>query len=65
MFFGQVIPARERDGDVSDSGSIRSNHSEDGMNSMESSLARSLDTIAKQNEQLVHQAATLERLFKG
>jgi hypothetical protein len=35
------------------------------MNSMESSLARCLDTIANQNEQLVQQAATLERLFKA
>jgi hypothetical protein len=32
---------------------------------MESSLAKCLATIAKQNEQLVHQAATLERLFKA
>ena len=32
---------------------------------MEASLAKCLDTIARQNEQLVTQAATLERLFKA
>jgi hypothetical protein len=35
------------------------------MNSMETSLAKCLETIARQNEQLVTQAATLERLFKA
>ncbi len=32
---------------------------------MESSLAKCLETIAQQNEHLVTQAATLERLFKA
>ncbi len=35
------------------------------MNSLESSLAKCMDTNAKQNEQVVHQAVTLERLFKA
>jgi hypothetical protein len=35
------------------------------MTFMESSLAKCFETIAKQNEQLVNQAATLERLFKA
>jgi hypothetical protein len=32
---------------------------------MESAMAKCLDTIAKQHEQLASQAATLERLFKA
>jgi hypothetical protein len=35
------------------------------MASMEASLTKCMDTIAKQNEQLSAQAATLERLFKA
>ncbi len=63
-FFGGAVTPRAGD-DASDSESVRSTPSEDRMNSIESSLARCLDTIAKQNEQLVHQAATLEGLFKA
>ena len=62
-FFGRVVtPHREGE---SDSESVRSTPSEDRMNSMEASLAKCLETIARQNEQLVTQAATLERLFKA
>ena len=65
VFFDRVVtPARRVDGE-SDTDSVRSTPSEDRMNSLESSLAKCMDTIAKQNEQLVHQAATLERLFKA
>ena len=35
------------------------------MTSMEASLNKCLDTIARQNEQLASQAATLDRLFKA
>jgi hypothetical protein len=63
-FFDPVTATRDREGE-SDVDSVRSTPSEDRMNSMELSLAKCLDTIAKQNEQLVHQAATLERLFKA
>ena len=65
VFFDRVVtPARRLDGE-SDNESVRSTPSEDRMNSLETSLAKCMDTIAKQNEQLVHQAATLERLFKA
>ena len=45
--------------------SARSSPADDRMASMEASLAKCMDTIAKQNEQLSSQAATLERLFKA
>ncbi len=61
-FFGRAVTPHR---DESDSESVRSTPSEDRMNSMESSLAKCLETIARQNEQLVTQAATLERLFKA
>ena len=64
VFFGQVVTPRDRPTE-SDSESVRSTPSEDRMTSMESSLATCLATIAKQNEQLVLQASTLERLFKA
>ena len=64
LFFGNTVTPVSHETE-SDSESVRSTPSEDRMNSMESSLAKCLDTIAKQNEQLVHQAATLERLFKA
>ena len=35
------------------------------MSTMENNLAKCLDTIARQNEQLERQAATLEQLFKA
>jgi hypothetical protein len=64
VFFGHVVTPRDREAG-SDTESVRSTPSADRTNSMESSLAKCLDTIAKHNEQLVHQAATLERLFKA
>ncbi len=64
IFFGTTVPPPSQESE-SDSESVRSTPSEDRMNSMESSLAKCLETIAKQNEQLVNQAATLERLFKA
>ena len=64
IFFGNTVTPVSHETE-SDSESVRSTPLEDRMNSMESSLAKCLDTIAKQNEQLVHQAATLERLFKA
>ena len=64
VFFGQVVTPRDRPTE-SDSESVRSTPSEDRMTSMEASLATCLATIAKQNEQLVLQASTLDRLFKA
>ena len=64
ILFGNTVTPASNEAE-SDSESVRSTPSEDRMNSMESSLARCLETIAKQNAQLVHQAATLERLFKA
>ena len=61
-FFGRAVTPHR---DESDSESVRSTPSEDRMNSMESSLAKCLETIARQNEQLVAQSATLDRLFKA
>jgi hypothetical protein len=63
-FFGRAVTpsAQQRDSDVD---SVRSSPSEDRMTTMESNLAKCLDTIARQNEQLDRQAATLERLFKA
>jgi hypothetical protein len=63
-FFGLVVNPSIRRSD-SDGESVRSSPSEDRMSTMESSLAKCLDTIARQNEQLERQAATLERLFKA
>ena len=72
VFFDTVPPGdtntprdRSRDRDVeSDTSSIRSS-ADERMTSMEAAMAKCLDTIAKQNEQLAVQAATLERLFKA
>jgi hypothetical protein len=64
IFFGTSVPAVSR-GTDSESESGRSTSSDDRMTFMESSLAKCFETIAKQNEQLVTQAATLERLFKA
>ena len=63
-FFGRAVTplVTHRDSDVD---SVRSSPSEDRMTTMESNLAKCLDTIARQNEQLDRQAATLERLFKA
>jgi hypothetical protein len=60
-FFGRVVTFH-REGE-SDSESVRSTPSR--MHSMELFLTKCLETIARQNEQLVTQAATLERLFKA
>ena len=74
IFFDTVSPGtsstprdapRDRDAEESDTSSIRSSHADDRLSSMESAMAKCLDTIAKQHEQLVSQAATLERLFKA
>jgi len=64
IFFDTLVPAGSR-GTDSESESVRSTSSDDRMTFMESSLAKCFETIAKQNEQLVNQAATLERLFKA
>jgi hypothetical protein len=64
IFFGTSVPAGSRETD-SESESVRSTSLDDRMTFMESSLAKCFKTIAKQNEQLVTQAATLERLFKA
>ena len=72
VFFDTVPPGdtstprdnpRDRDGE-SDTSSIRSS-ADERMSSMEAAMAKCLDTIAKQHEQLAVQAATLERLFKA
>ena len=64
FFGGEVMPSR-RGGD-SDNESVRSTPSSDErLNSMELSLSKCLDTIARQHEQLAVQAATLDRLFKA
>ena len=74
FFFGETAPPPQvtpkGGGSGSDAGSIhsqsvRSSPADDRMASMEASLAKCMDTIAKQNEQLSSQAATLERLFKA
>jgi hypothetical protein len=62
--FGRVVTPSERRGD-SDGDSVRSSPSEDRMQTIESNLAKYLDTIARQKEQLEHQASTLKRLFKA
>ena len=65
VFFGNEVTPSRRSGD-SDNDSIRSTPSSDErLNSMELSLSKCLDTIARQNEQLATQAATLDRLFKA
>ncbi len=59
----EVTPTtKQRDFDMD---SVHSSPSEDHMTSMESNLAKCLETIARQNEQLDRQAATLERLFEA
>ena len=63
-FFDRVVTPSAQRGD-SDGDSVRSSPSEDRMSTMENNLAKCLDTIARQNEQLERQAATLERLFKA
>ncbi len=45
--------------------SVRALPTDDRMASMEASLIKCMETIAKQNEQLSFQAATLERLLKA
>jgi hypothetical protein len=65
VVFGCVVTPHRR-GDDSDNESVRSNLlSDERLNLMESSLKKCLDTIARQNEQLATQAATLDRLFKA
>ncbi len=61
---GNSITPRDKDGE-SDTGSIRSSQADERLSSMESAMAKCLDTIAKQHEQLAAQTATLERLFKA
>jgi hypothetical protein len=61
VFFQDGHPREE---EHSDTTSVRSSP-DDRMTSMESSLAKCLNIIAKQNEQLATQAATLERLLKA
>ena len=75
VFFGGTAPpfsVTPKSGDAgSDVESVRSTPSvrfsptDDRMASMEASLTKCMETIAKQNEQLSSQAATLERLFKA
>ena len=65
VFFGDMGTPHRR-GENFDTDSIRSTpSSEERMTSMEASLNKCLDTIARQNEQLASQAATLDRLFKA
>jgi hypothetical protein len=65
VFFGDMGTPHRRGVD-SDNDSIRSTPSSDErMTSMEVSLNKCLDTIARQNEQLASQAVTLHRLFKA
>jgi hypothetical protein len=65
VFFGGVVTPHRRGGD-SDNDSVRSTLSSDErLTSMESSLTKCLDTIARQNEQLATQAATLDRVFEA
>jgi hypothetical protein len=65
VFLGTEVTPSRRGGD-SDNDSVRSTPSSDErLNSMELSLSKCLDTIARQNEQLAVQAATLDRLFKA
>ena len=51
--------------DESDTSSIRSSQADDRLSSMEAAMAKCLDTIAQQHEQLAAQAETLQRLFKA
>jgi hypothetical protein len=62
--WGSPITPRDKDKE-SDTSSIRSSPADERLSSMESAMAKCLDTIAKQHEQLTAQAATLERLFKA
>ncbi len=65
VFFGGVVIPHLSGGD-SDNDSLRSIPSSDErLNVLESSLSKCLDTIARQNDQLATQAATLDRLFKA
>ena len=70
VFFEGAPPSRNQGTprnkeDESDTSSIRSSQADDRMSSMEAAMAKCLDTIAKQNEQLTAQAETLQRLFKA
>jgi hypothetical protein len=64
-FFRPVALTPHEEDRRSDSASDKSSSAEDRLRSMESSLARCFETIARQNEQLVTQAATLDRLFRA
>ena len=74
FFFGETPPpplvtprggGSVSDADSNRSPSVRASPADDRMASMEASLTKCMETIAKQNEQLSSQAATLERLFKA
>ncbi len=65
VFFGGVVKPHRPGGD-SDNESIRSPPlSDERLNVLESSLSKCPVTIARQNDQLATQAATLNRLFKA
>jgi hypothetical protein len=69
-FFGKAATPHhhqaKEDHDGSDDGSVRSTpSSNERLTVMKASLTKCFDTTARQHEQLVAQAATLDRLFKA